>query len=662
MPPERRIVPAIAPREPITPAAAHYDAPSFLNAQLSLRRQKHKRTKTGCPNCRAKKVKCDERRPACSRCLKTGLDCPGYSETNDYANRNDAIDKKKASRDRAAHFALSTKPSDCPVIGNDQEGFRLFQVFHESAIPTISGHTPMRTWTVLIPQLCLTEPVIASSVLALTAFHDETELRHRPINELSSDNDLSPLHTYALRRYGKALEELRRHLQSPNASPVVVLVACNVLTAFEALRGKSEAAVAHIQSGNKIIESLKSPPLGGTSSALASCFAPQLNSAVSSPEPDRDDRDNSPPSNLQGEDMVRMRTTFTKLSNLIGSSEEQLMRPAPKLRVVEEVNIHECPQEFNTLDEARASLFYLINSARQVIQKCLFDLQEVGAPGPSDGVPRCLFLCTQLRRWESTLDRLLQRNSRLENIDHSTPPESSEIVLLRLWAKFMSVRVWSSILPSRAALDALAPDFEDLLELCERCINLQGESLAKRLGRKEKRPPVFIMDMGVLPVLFFIGRKCTDNALRWRAVRLLDRTPRREALWDAETVKKTLTQILANEERAEAEIEDGRLPDLHGVTVGDYAGQSPRTEPRQFPKWQDFFFKSLSHPSSAETEDSQSRVNDCLAPGTNSHPDTQAWTDWLAIRPGQLNSPADSLYYMQVSGKVPGPEYSAMNG
>ncbi|KAF2456523.1 hypothetical protein BDY21DRAFT_53124 [Lineolata rhizophorae] len=38
------------------------------------------RTKTGCSTCRERKVKCDEKRPFCTQCLRRKHHCPfGYS-------------------------------------------------------------------------------------------------------------------------------------------------------------------------------------------------------------------------------------------------------------------------------------------------------------------------------------------------------------------------------------------------------------------------------------------------------------------------------------------------------------------------------------------------------------------------------------------------------
>ncbi|KAK3385315.1 hypothetical protein B0H63DRAFT_181546 [Podospora didyma] len=41
-------------------------------------RPRRSKVKTGCQTCKTRKVKCDEGRPACVRCVSTGRACDGY--------------------------------------------------------------------------------------------------------------------------------------------------------------------------------------------------------------------------------------------------------------------------------------------------------------------------------------------------------------------------------------------------------------------------------------------------------------------------------------------------------------------------------------------------------------------------------------------------------
>lgn len=52
------------------------------------RRETRKRTKTGCLTCRKRRIKCDEEKPACRRCVKSKRCCEGYN--NKAVFRNDS--------------------------------------------------------------------------------------------------------------------------------------------------------------------------------------------------------------------------------------------------------------------------------------------------------------------------------------------------------------------------------------------------------------------------------------------------------------------------------------------------------------------------------------------------------------------------------------------
>ncbi|KAF2468673.1 uncharacterized protein BDR25DRAFT_289498 [Lindgomyces ingoldianus] len=54
------------------------------------------RRSRGCASCRKRKVKCDESKPGCTRCAKSGWVCPGYEPESElvFRNQTDAVVKK----------------------------------------------------------------------------------------------------------------------------------------------------------------------------------------------------------------------------------------------------------------------------------------------------------------------------------------------------------------------------------------------------------------------------------------------------------------------------------------------------------------------------------------------------------------------------------------
>ena len=490
--------------------------------------------------------------PSPSRCKITGRQCEGYVE-----NEPEASESDRSTTDGRARSPLPVRPTQIPTIKLDTEDSRFFELYHSSAVPTISGHTPMSTWKVLIPQLCMTEPAVANAVLAISALHEEAEIKRTPLQLIASGHEISPSQTYALNHYGKALKELQIHLERPNASPTVILACCVILAAFESMRGQGQLAITHIRSGTKILSDLAMrhhlmwntvtpKDVNVLSEVECSCDMGRLNYPRGAEESIRIQDD--VPQTLE---MGLVAISLSKLSMLLGSAEEQEGKPVPKFAASLPSKFPECPSSFKSLDEARGTLFAIMDAARGVVYYHQEQNRQGRTTGPDDGIARCALLDTQLQRWAEALEKLLQRTEEEAEKDKSTPAESSEILLMQAWRKYASIRMWITMLPSQPSLDLLEPDLEELLDLCERCLGMMAKQHAARLGRREHRAPVFVMDLGILPILFWIGRKRNPKRLRLRALRLTERTPKREALWDSETVKSAIVKSLEEDEESE---------------------------------------------------------------------------------------------------------------
>ncbi|KAK3904173.1 hypothetical protein C8A05DRAFT_42719 [Staphylotrichum tortipilum] len=69
----------LATATPPTPASLKTPVPPLPIQQVgyaSVGRRPHKKSRTGCATCKARKIKCDERHPACLNCISHGVECP----------------------------------------------------------------------------------------------------------------------------------------------------------------------------------------------------------------------------------------------------------------------------------------------------------------------------------------------------------------------------------------------------------------------------------------------------------------------------------------------------------------------------------------------------------------------------------------------------------
>ncbi|KAL6412757.1 hypothetical protein AUP68_03964 [Ilyonectria robusta] len=65
----------------------------------------------GCRRCRARRIKCDQRKPACVKCTTKGISCPGYSDVFEKAHRDETA---KTLKRHAARSNVSLTPRSSP--------------------------------------------------------------------------------------------------------------------------------------------------------------------------------------------------------------------------------------------------------------------------------------------------------------------------------------------------------------------------------------------------------------------------------------------------------------------------------------------------------------------------------------------------------------------
>jgi hypothetical protein len=67
---------------------------------------------TGCQLCRARKVKCDEARPACGNCIKYGAQCPGYDRSRKFVVGKHRIRQRGKRADNVVKLASCAADSN----------------------------------------------------------------------------------------------------------------------------------------------------------------------------------------------------------------------------------------------------------------------------------------------------------------------------------------------------------------------------------------------------------------------------------------------------------------------------------------------------------------------------------------------------------------------
>ncbi|KAI1453006.1 hypothetical protein F4805DRAFT_445207 [Annulohypoxylon moriforme] len=195
----------------------------------SMARKGSAKVRTGCRTCKIRKVKCDESKPHCQRCVSTGRKCDGYAPPQPPAS-------SALSWHRPRHLFPNV---------NDVSERRALQFFCQAAGPSLSGPMDPYFWTHLVMQFSTFEPAVRHSVVAISSLYEQIYSKPSSVRLLTDDR-------LALSHYNSAIRELK----SMNNEPLVLLV-CILFVCIEFLLGNREPAIEHCKHGVVILENIE---------------------------------------------------------------------------------------------------------------------------------------------------------------------------------------------------------------------------------------------------------------------------------------------------------------------------------------------------------------------------------------------------------------------
>ncbi|KAF8852356.1 hypothetical protein BDZ45DRAFT_600033, partial [Acephala macrosclerotiorum] len=121
---------------------------------------------------RKRRVKCDEERPSCMRCIKTKFTCGGYVEPQqDKKNslgRRSPKPKTPLPTQATAISPRSMAPSSI-FLGETETENRYFRYFQQMATIGLDGTCGWYLWNRLIPRHIHQEPFVRHAIIAVGA-------------------------------------------------------------------------------------------------------------------------------------------------------------------------------------------------------------------------------------------------------------------------------------------------------------------------------------------------------------------------------------------------------------------------------------------------------------------------------------------------------------
>jgi hypothetical protein len=330
------------------------------------------------------------------------------------------------------------------------------------------------------------------TILAFGAYHQRiSHLGYTKWKSVHHANSSDAIVQFALHHHAKAAKLIRESLGMINPPLQIIQVACALFIMLEFLQGNRMAAISHLTSGMSLLKYRKASE--GTS-----------------------------PFDLWAE------STLSRLSLLQSLYGRPRSVRFPVLWIVPLPDEEKSSPSFASVEEARIANFNLNGLVLIFVHKA----EQSVDPGTPDMLMEQKYLRNQLTEWEAAVKRLVDQKLAWA--------EMKVIALLRAHQMLSWIFLQACTTQSQLTYDHHISDFEGILDALEPIIT--------QLMVEHKKPRLFCLELGVIPCLFYTALKCRHPKVRRRAVDLLRKAPRREALWDAEEAALAAEAAIAFEE------------------------------------------------------------------------------------------------------------------
>jgi len=188
---------------------------------------------------RARRIKCDEEKPACQRCVRTGRKCEGYTLLPPRTWH-----EHMQVREKAAESGLQPWYGGLLHLFGDEPENRAFQHYVMRTAPTMSSYCGARFWAGIVPQAGQLQPAVKHTMLALSALHESCNAVDRA----------TQLQLYSAHQ-SRAVSLLARSTQPPPVE--TVLIACLLFASCDFVSAQPLRAMTHLHGGLSILHDLK---------------------------------------------------------------------------------------------------------------------------------------------------------------------------------------------------------------------------------------------------------------------------------------------------------------------------------------------------------------------------------------------------------------------
>lgn len=522
------------------------------------RKGKDRRLRTGCLICKLRHIKCDEERPSCKNCLDGNRKCVGYPplppESTDFSAEGSTSQALQHRSEILLSKALTTRPQWT------QKEVRSFSFGVHKTLPNITTYFNSELWNAQIPRLAHQIPAIRHALSALATFHEKSKFEDSAAASPNSitKTQLVPasVDQFFLQQYNKAIEQLSNLITGEGLpASLFTLICCIIFVCIEGLHGRQQAMVNHIQNGLKIyhewIRHIKPNERYGANSIEAVVFQ-----------------------------------TFRRIDFHAATFIDGHIPQPQSLNIVQlPLPIDDFNPVFNSIEDARGHVDSLLGRTFWFLRAYEgskfegMDFDEL----PQDARDKHRIVGIWLHLCSVALDRYV----RSSGADLSGKGMRS-ITLLKLRIKTLSLfhRRWPN---EREGTEECESDFQSIVEL-SRILVLEhvrglptpddseqslssGEdspnrpfkrssSASSRSSSHLQGPPIFTLETGVIPPLYYVARSSCTPSIRQEAISLLRTANLREGLWSSGRTADMAEVCLAENAGFESPVTGAEMSEL----------------------------------------------------------------------------------------------------
>lgn len=505
------------------------------------------------------------------RCVKSGRLCEGYHIPT----------RKRSPEDPLTIIAYVPKPVQPHPEASPQE-LRALSFFQTKTANQLKGPFTDEIWSRLILQYAHGEPAIRHAIIALGSIHELY------INGLDGYDDL--IDQFATKHYQKSIQEICKLNEAPSDSRAinVALTTCVLFTGYESLRGHYLSAIAHANSGMKILAAYRNTFQG-------MCLSPD-----------------------HLDDLYIQLDTHMLMMGAYGLTDTRAPRKLPEICV---------PHAFSTVNEAKDSLEDYINILFHETMGLTETLLKEQNSGKQVEILKTSHrvLTRQCQKWSDAFDGFLDNNE----ISNLTNDDAAGVLLLEAYRTMLRVvherdptdietkfdhyedeyrivlanveefieRTATFVFPLTAQTGAplqqvrhqrlprkelakelkLTQDQNDqMIQYAKNIVYFRREQMDNpswKFEEKDHDPtmpqtmiqptfsieqslttsmplirPTFSLGLGIVSILYVLACRCRYPFLRRKALHLLQICNRREGMWDSATVAHIVARIMSIEE------------------------------------------------------------------------------------------------------------------